>query len=133
MSKLKNSLIGYPPIKSVNKFLNLELILKCIKKKSMSYTQIAEKTGIAEGTVRHYLRILHQNGEIYIEKYERSAGLPTAFYMTGQKMDALRPERRPITYYYQFKRKPLTNQKRNRNNSVEAVFTPKRDIAASWF
>ena len=32
---------------------------------------LAEKSGLDEGTVRHYLRVWHRNGVVYIDRYKR--------------------------------------------------------------
>lgn len=61
--------------------------------------EIAKKSGLAESTIRRWLRELRENNAAHISRWNRQNGLPTPFYAAGPGKDRPAPKARTSAQY----------------------------------
>lgn len=76
--------------------IRVEKLLALLSEGELSRNEIAEKLCMSEASADRYLKFLRQAGKVYVKRWERATGphggMPTAFYIAGDKEDGLRPK-----------------------------------------
>jgi predicted ArsR family transcriptional regulator len=103
----------------------MSAILRVLAGAAMDSTEIAAKTGLSRRVVMKHLNVLHANGSIYIERWERFgvSGYPARLFAIGSRRDAPRPTARSPGQKW---RDRMEDLKKNRPDEYARLLTRRR-------
>lgn len=103
-------------------------IFSILSKSNMTADQIVEEVKAPRSTVIVAINALKKQGKICIHSYQKTVSSPVRIWTIGS-VDAERPNNMTVE-----QRNERQRQKRKEKKAAsKQKFTPRRDIAASWF